>query len=355
MNLYWLEIKRFIKEYAIKIVIGAILLGILLGGALTYLRQSSPEKEQEEEIEDSELVFENDSRAAFFRFYIERPDGTSFNNAPTMNDLFNMRDLYQEVLTETNIDIEEIKELAEEKEVPDFSPIKVSTRNDSYIFTAVFETGDDQDNLELANFYYDSLFGERFSILENNKIYSVTEPILVEDTEEAEAEKVTQSKKSTSEIVRTIISNSVIGIILSTALMIGLALLNEMFGKKLNFIFGYDAEDFDEFMIYDKKLDNEKSLQYFARIPHSAKKLVLVETGLSEAEEGKIFNNSDSNIDISHSIESTSTSDSYDEIIVIVKVSETTRKWYNDQRKLIGLQDAQSKLIQLNDDFTTNN
>src|SRR5699024_9511722 len=111
-------------------------------GILTFLNQPSSEENQETEIEDSREVFENDSRSAFFRFYIEKPDGTAFGNSATMDQLFNLDSLYDNALTETDIDIKRIKEIAEEKEIIDFSPVKVKVNGDSNIFVAIFETGD---------------------------------------------------------------------------------------------------------------------------------------------------------------------------------------------------------------------
>src|SRR5699024_1316904 len=173
MNIYWLEIKRFLKENKKNIIMGTLLLGVLLGGAITFLNQTNTEEEQETEIEDSREVFENDSRSAFFRFYIEKPDGTAFGNQATMDQLFNLDSLYEKAMTETNINIEEIKEAAEEKEISDFSPVKVKVNGDSNIFVAIFETGNNTENMNLANFYYDYLFNNGFNILKDHEIYSL--------------------------------------------------------------------------------------------------------------------------------------------------------------------------------------
>src|SRR5699024_8402312 len=132
--------------------------------------------------------FENDSRSAFFRFYIQRPDGTVFGNPDTIDQLFNLDSLYEKAFAETNIDIEEIKKIAEEKEVLDFSPVKIKVNGDSNIFVAIFETGDNEGNIALASFYYDYLFNNGFNILKDHKIYSLVEPELVEDIEEKEEE-----------------------------------------------------------------------------------------------------------------------------------------------------------------------
>src|SRR5699024_7406098 len=104
MNIYWLEIKRFLNKNKKTIIIGTLIFGALLGGVITFLNQTNAEEEQETEIEDSQEVFENDSRSAYFRFYIEKIDGSSFSNSATLNELFNMEELYEKVLTETDID-----------------------------------------------------------------------------------------------------------------------------------------------------------------------------------------------------------------------------------------------------------
>lgn len=352
MNIYWLEIKRFLKENKKNIIIGTLFLGVLLGGAITFLNLNNSEEEQETEIEDSREVFENDSRSAYFRFYIEKIDGSSFSNAATLNELFNIEELYERVLDETDINIKEIKEFAEDKEIIDFSPVKVKINGDSNIYTAIFETGNNKDNLTLANYYYNYLFNNQFSILEKHTIYSLVEPELVKDIEKKEEDtKVVQSKKSNFEWIKNIIINLIIGFILSVVLVIGILLLKELFGNKLNYFFGYDAEEFDDFILYDKKLNNKKSIQYFLDLPHSANKLILIESGINQEQKRLLFDNSNSNINISNAIDNTSTSEIYDEIILIIKVNETTRKWYNEQKKLINLHEAKTKIIQLNNNF----
>ena len=359
MYIYILEIKRFLKENKKYLIIGTLFLSVLFSGAITLLNQTDIEEEQETGIEDSLEVFENDSRSAYFRFYIEKVDGSSFSNAATLNELFNMEELYEKVLTETNIDIKEIIEFAEDKEFIDFSPIKVKINGDSNIYTAIFETGDNSDNISLANYYYSYLFDRQFNMLEKHTVYSLVEPELVEDTEEKEKDteekekdtKVVQSKKSNFEWIKNIIINLVIGFILSVVLVIGILLLKELFGNKLNYFFGYDAEEFDDFILYDQKLNNGKTIQYFLGLPYSANKLILIESGINQEQKNLLFDNSNPNFDISNSIDKTSTSKIYDEIILIVKVNETTRRWYNEQKKLINLHEAKTKIIQLNNNY----
>src|SRR5699024_5269420 len=288
MNIYLLEIKRFLKENKKNIILGTLFFGVLLGGIITVLDQSnSEEEEQETEIEDSKKIFENNSRSAYFRFYIEKKDGSSLNNAATMNELFNMESLYEEILVETNIDIEEIKELAEEKKVPDFSPVKVKI-NDSNIYTAIFETGNNKENMILANYYYNYLLEEHFDLLENHKTYLLVEPEFVKDKEEQKNE-ISQSKNSKIELIKDNIINIITGFIFAIALSFGLLLLRELFVKKLNFIFGYTAEDFDDFIVYDKQFNNEKSVQYFVGTPNDAEKLILTEVGLDDDDKKLLF------------------------------------------------------------------
>src|SRR5699024_2802123 len=351
MNIYWLEIKRFLNKNKKTIIIGTLIFGALLGGVITFLNQTNAEEEQETEIEDSQEVFENDSRSAYFRFYIEKIDGSSFSNSATLNELFNMEELYEKVLTETDIDIKEIKEFAEDKEILDFSPIKVKINGDSNIYTAIFETEDNRDNMILANYYYNNLFDKQFNMLEKQTVYSLVEPELVKDTQEKEEDtKVVQSKKTDFDWVKNIIINLIIGFILSVVLVIGILLLKELFGNKLNYFFGYDAEDFDDFILYDKKLNNKKSIQYFIDLPHSANKLILTESEINKEQKKLLFDTSNPNFDISNSINNTSTSKIYDEIILIVKANETTRKWYNEQKKLIRLHETKNKMNQFNID-----
>lgn len=352
MNIYWLEIKRFLEENKKNIIIMILVLGVLLGGIFTFLGQRIAEEEVEEEIEDSKEVFENDSQAAFFRFYIENPDGYAFNNSPVLDELFNMEYLYEEVLLETGTNIKKIKELAEDKEIIDFSPVKVRINSDSYIYTAIFETGNNQANIRLANFYYNYLFNDKISILKDHTVFSLVEPELVKKVEKDDEVKVVSSQKSKSNLVKTIGKNLIISLVLSAIIAIGIVILQTLFGKKLGYVFSYNAEDFDDFMLYDPQLKNKNSIQYFMNTPSSAKRLILSQAAFSQEDKIAMINQVDENITWSSSIETTSTSDYYDEIVLLVQANETTRNWFNKQKKLMGLHEAKTKLIQLNHDFT---
>lgn len=353
MNIYWLETKRFIAKHKKNILIGTLIFGVLISGVLTLLSRRTTAEVEVNEIEDSNEVFENESRTAFFRFFIEHIDGYSFNNPALLDDLFNSEDLYNDILAETGVDMQAIKDLAEEKEITEFSPIKVIISHESYILTAIFETGDNRSNINIANFFYNYLLSGQIPILEDYKINSIDEPRLVEAIEENEDTKAIQSQNSKTELLKTIIKNLIIGVILGIVLVLGIILLIELFGKKLDFVFGYNAEAFDSFMLYDKNLDNKKVIQYFVNTPHVAERLILAETNLNQEDKDLLFVESDVGYDISQSIETSTISNKYNEIILIIKPNETTRKWYNKQRKLIDLHDAKTKIIQINNEYDT--
>lgn len=343
MNMYWLELKRFLKEKSKYIITGTLLFGLLFSILLVILDQTDSEIDME--IKESSEIFDNDSKASFFQFYIEKEDGSSFKNEAIMNELFNTDDLYKEVLLETNIDINEIIEISEEKAYFDFLPIKVKFNGDSDIYTAFFETGDESGNIRVANFYYDYLLDDNFTVLESHKIIPLVEPRIVEYEEEIQ---VTESSKIKIASMKNIIINTVLGFILAFGTVAGLLILKELFGKKLSYIFGYTSENFDDFIIYDKNFTNEKSVQYFLSIPENAKKLILSETKLNKNDQNILFADTNLDIQLVDSIELASTTNIYDEIILIIKTGETTRTWYNKQIDLIELHDTKNKGIQLN-------
>src|SRR5699024_11169605 len=150
-------------------------------------------------------------------------------------------------------------------------------------------------------------------------------------------------------LIKDIIINIIKGFIFAMTLSLGFLFLKELFGKKLSFVFGYTAEDFDDFIVYDKQFNNEKSVRYFVGIPSDVEKLVLTEAGLNEDEQKLLFTDSNrANFKVNNSIELTSTSDIYDEIILVVQTNSTTRRWYNKQKELLRLHDVKTKIVQLN-------
>src|SRR5699024_1392072 len=133
MKVYLLEIKRFLKKYLKIIIIGASVLAIFFTAFLFFINNRTKE-ETEPEIEESQVVFENDSIIAYFRFYIKVPDGTTFTNSSTVHQLFNLDSVRKEVRENTGINVKQIEQDVKAEGVhTDFNPVRVTVDSNSSI------------------------------------------------------------------------------------------------------------------------------------------------------------------------------------------------------------------------------
>lgn len=179
MNFYWIEVKRFIQKYGKIIVLSAIVFGVVFA-SLMFFRNDEPRLE-DPAVEENTEIFEGDSMPAYFRFYIEQLDGYTYTNGKTVHELFNLPNMIELASMEIGNNLLEIQQTVQQTtEKEEFTPVTVEIDSSSNLFTATFTTGDNRDNLRLAEFYYDYLFNEGFEILENNIVYSIEEPQLMD-------------------------------------------------------------------------------------------------------------------------------------------------------------------------------
>src|SRR5690625_3127351 len=115
-------------------------------------------------------------------------------------------------------------------------------------------------------------------MLENHEVYIFSSPQLQIEIEETDTRL--ESKDSSVTLIITVIKNTIIGIIIGLVIFIGIFLLKELFSQKLNYCFGYDTGDFDDFIIYNK--DNEDTVIFFINVPHVSSKLILTEDNLTK-------------------------------------------------------------------------
>lgn len=360
MNTYPLEIKRFIKKYFKIVIIGAVTIAVLLTMA-SFFMSNDIQEEVEPEVEESPIIFGNDSRIAYFRFYIEQPDGSTFNNSSTVHQLFNLNTVRDEVFETTGINVKRIeKEVREEGVHIDFSPVRVTVDPNSSIFTALFETGKNRNNLNVADFYFDKLINKEFNVLEKKIIYPIVEPQLVEEPEIEIKEGIDASETVNKAIIVDLVINTVIWFILGGVLAIGLALLKELYGKKLNFAFGYDNGEEDDLIVFDRILNNQDLINHFIASPFKNKKLIISERPIGDYIKNKIicnkniltFDGKDSDnkvyLDEKASILEMDVHSKYEEVILLVETNVTSRKWYNEQLKLSELHALDVKTVQIN-------
>jgi len=366
MYITWLEIKRFLSDNKWLMIVGTLILAALFAVGMTLMDASSQQSTAEEETEAVEPENELESEPAYFRFYAEDSDGDQFTNIGLIRQYFNLDSVLEDASQETGVDIPGIEErYAEEFQTSssdeEFSVLNLSRNDNNNLFTVSVNTGNEEDNLAIANFYHQLLASDEIEFLQDKALYEFIAPELREPTEEEieEAENPDQQMAESQDLIMPAIQNTIIGLVISLVLMAGIALLKAIFGKKLNYSFAYEVNENDDFILYDPSLNNDENLTQFVGIPFKENKLILTERrlenntkellsrnrGLSfgQAKDGQTqlveklsFIDADLNNDFS-------------EIIIIVQPYQTSRKWYKTQRKLIELDEMPVKVIQVNE------
>lgn len=357
MKNYLNEFLRFLKKYLSKILIGGIILGLLFDGLLYVRSQNNEAPSESLEIELAEGDLEDLVEPAYFQFYIVQPNGNNFTNFPVINDIFNLESVMDRVLEDTGIDIEKIEERAEEElaeelaeanpdEEAEFNVVEVSMDDSSRVMTAVFDTGNKESNLALADYYYNFLFNEQLDILSENELYTITEPKLVEFPDDTELDEEGQEvKQQTSFSLTSFIINGIAGVIFSFLLLIVVFLIKELFSKKLNFAFTYDRGEDTSFLIYDSSDRSSELLNYFVGVMHPQDKVILSEDASVSKDNFDLNMINDYqtmlNVDDISKIE---------EIIILVRANTTSRDWYEEQIELSKMKNIPLKIIQINND-----
>ncbi|WP_080146736.1 hypothetical protein [Marinilactibacillus piezotolerans] len=343
-----IEIMRFLKQNIKTILLGALLLGIIFSLGSILLDRGNPESEIEN---DSELI-EGDGRPAFFNFYVENPDGSIYTNTSIIEQYLLMDETLEDVSQATNTNLYELfqKELEiEYQRTPEDRGVLGVTMNPySYRISLVANTGNEQDNLNIVQYFYEQMQNQEIDFLTTKDVYYFEEPAIQELDENIELDENSASDAASLNIVDILI-RFVIGSVLGVLLVTGITVLMSLFSKKLKYSFTYSWDEKDVFFLNDPKLNNNDELVQFINFPKGNNKLVVsneplesrIKSSLStQNEEGQTLVTS--SVTEAHSLEEIS------EIILIVNSNKTDRKWYKKQRRSLEMIPLPTKVVQIN-------
>lgn len=349
MNFYWIEVKRFLNKYSKTLFLSPLVFGLLFTGIMLFRNNERPPAE-DPKIEENTEIFEGDSLPAYFKFYIKEPDGYAYTNGATVRELFNFQNVIDLASENIGVDLEELtQDVRQSTSKENFTPVNVEINTTSHIFTASFTTGDNKNNINLAEFYYNYLFNEGFEILDNNMIYNLEEPQFIDRNPISETSNSSETPVSEN-FVLNIIIDAFIGTLLGLALAVIFTITKECFSKILNFSFSYNTGDPKRFMLYDESITEKNLLENFIGLPIDYSKAII--SHLDIINHPQLLLNNDNKIDLKHysSLSSLPLDVNIDEIIIVVFTNVTDRKWYNEQLEYSKMHNVPVKIIQINED-----
>lgn len=309
---------------------------------LNELDQNIPFEAQlePEEIELMVKNFQKDGGVAF-SFYTEIDTGESFLANALIKELLISHDVLEKIEKESGTVIEPSPKLA----------VQVTLNPNTQVMTLKVGTGDRQKNQVIADAYFNMISREDNPFFDNKTVYIVTEPKVIKNYE-IESEPMTEAELSTN--VGGQLSYKKIIVYAGIAIVIGIfggffiSLIRNLFKKEVTDLYGFALKDSDTVLNVSNNKYHDKSEQYNQIIhailqPEKKSKVVLSEENLESYIVEKLSSMSNNmkigknqfSILFANSVLEIDPTVSVDEIIIICKKYQTTKKWYEKQRELL--------------------
>lgn len=346
------EIWRFIKDNFIKILSGALIIGLLsvLGSLfLPNLMEQSPE-EVENNQQLTETISDEEAKAsreylaniyeqepAEFEFFIQLGDGDTFGNSFIFDEYFTSPAVIEEIERETGVEygqtLEHEENLGLEKTSQYRGSIAGIRNTSSNVITIRVQVAESSaDNLKLAEAFANRIFNNEIPFVKDLSITSLKEPESGEKLLEDDLEKVssleslgelapTESKKKSALLYA--IAGFILGILLTTIVLF----IIQLFKNKINYAFQYSWDFSDYHFIFTLDKDREQ-LTEFLFTPELSNQIIVHED--SDFVEQLI--------DTKQGIKATTALPRFTnngtkigEIILFVESKVTDKEWYNEQ------------------------
>lgn len=345
------DIVMFIKRKKWIIIISTLLVTVFTVFYGSFLNNGSTSSEEEiEEVETTDveqeevfelLLIEEDNRSAseqskiedyllrdrfFFRVYIENPDYSVFSNS----DLFKEMLLSEEFMSL----VEDRTEILYEEFLEDF--IHVYFHPDNNIFTVAFRSGEFDYNQELSGVFYEILETEELELLENRHLYFFDEP--QEFIPTVTDEDITEENEGRQAILTNPLISIPVGIVFGVIIGALLAVFHSLIGKNVDIFFNYNLSEEDSFINLSRiKSDKiEESIKHI--VNYNSKEVVILSSS-----EIKLFESSE--IDKFEDFSDIPLDSQYEKIVILVKIGETKKTWFRNQKILTKAQSLPINVI----------
>lgn len=365
---FWLFLKANIKlvllsALSLLIILWAVLLfNFFFTGSPQTEEQSNEEAEMEEDVTSAdfdllaevpfdllntrEVTFLQDyveENAYRFMFFVENSSGDPIGNLNMMRAIFRHENV-----------VSSIEDRIGEELTPDpMISINVISYADSGLYELQLGRGTREDSKELAEVMHELLVSEEIPVMSQfNVSMFEEEPIaLREFVDENEIDETIVVERDNMELIRNLILYTVIGVIGGLTLGFFIAFIRVYLSPVISSLFNYEKDFTDKIVRLNRLKGSEeeriqKAHQNIA-YPERHKKLVLVSERTRPYVEG-ILNglSSDTNVTVLSDFTEVTADSEFDEVILLSKVNQTTRQWYNEQRLQLNGYDLPVKIIQ---------
>lgn len=330
------EITRFLYEN-VKISLLVSIIGVISYLAFSFFVNST------NELSDNTGYRNQDSNMATFAFYVENSQQQPYINSNFLDSLLLKEEYLKKAEESTNI---EISKFVEEQLKSDFVPTLLDrgylgvgrdVHNETMIFQARF--GTEEENLAMANFYYDLLINNQVPFLENKEVYFLHEPYIADDTIVYNSgEGINNNEDSMSIIllkgIMILIGGYIIGVMLSY--------FYHLFTDKINYSFVYEKDETDQFFNI-RSLEKLETMLFKQNIEN---RLILCEH-MDEIS----LQNKFPNIHFTEDALNSNLTKEYNDILILVIENHTDKNWYYTQREILKGSPIPIKIIQVPSDI----
>ncbi|UUX33852.1 hypothetical protein [Fundicoccus culcitae] len=347
------ELWRFIKDYFIKILFGAVIIALLVVGVRYVLTKNV----------DEEVVAHYDYLAniyhqepAEFQAIVVNEDGTFFNNSFVFDEYFSRPEVIKQIEAETGLSLMpwyEAEQALELYKTTQFRGGIANIRNTSTdIMTFRFLVGQSsEENLQIAQAYADLMTSGDIPFMTTHQISIIQEPVIhefldLEVIKSVPTEETLSGFESPS-LTSTIIYGA-IGFIMGIFIMIIGLLVLRLFKKRINYGFDYTWQlDDQHLLLSHDRLQGNVDLDTYLKVPKVTQRIILSQNNHMGHDfdwghqEGVIFANKMQNL-----VETDLTVEP-NEIIILIYAQQTEKAWYREQADLAHLFSVPCKIIHI--------
>ena len=347
------ELWRFIKDYSLRILLGAIGVAILAVGGRYYLANM---------IDDNQVVAYNylsevyEQTPASLEMIVTMEDGSNYTNSHIFDEYFSNAKVIQQVEEATGIEFHQWRESEVELELFKTSGFRGGLAgirdSSSNVFTLRFLVGKtSEENLAIAQAYADILEAGEIPFLGNSTISIITEPVsadllpmeIYDSLATPETLNPFKSPSTPSYIVYCIA-----GLIVGAIGTVALSFVLRLSKKKIIYGFDYAWSVEDYHLLYHSERGNASSLQEFIRVPVKKNRVVLSQTNAEGILQPVLVAEELNGLLILNSLQELATVNMVpEEIVILIHSNHTDKAWYREQAILADLYNVPVKIIHI--------
>lgn len=341
------ELIRFLKDYALKIILSALLIGLAVASARYYFGGFET-PEMEAAYQDLKQRYEQEP--AEFQIILTNAEGAFFSNSFLIDEYFGQPEVVEKIEKETGIEFAgwvESENILELIKTSQFRGAMAALRDGSTeLITVRVAVGKSaEENLQIAQAYQNFIVEETLPFLESYKVSLVNKAEIGEQLSELKFSNLatTETLEHYNRIsTRSAIVFGVAGAI-GGAVLTALALfLLRLFKSKIGYAFDYSWAMEDRHYIFNRtNTEHEADVVAFMSIPKRDHRYVVI-----QGDPEKLLPVEDQK-DLIFVTKVQDIQDDVEEIIFVIYANQTDKAWYNEQYHMAKLYDVPVKIMQL--------